>query len=95
MSALTTFFCLFAISYVNGWLLHQRLQRSHHGLWVELGEPSLMQSNLRAPYWKTMKFVWSLRFLEVRDGKLSMFCFSAMLLELGILVAVILIFAGR
>ena len=87
MSALTVFFLLFAVAYVNGLLLDRYLQRSHRGLWIELGEPTLSQSNLGAPRLRLMKLVWSLGFLKMHDGKLNLICFASILLEFGMLVS--------
>lgn len=89
MSALTLFFILFATSYVNGFLLVRFLQNSHRGLWTDLGEPSLTQSNLGTPRKQLTKLIWSLRFLKIQDGKLNLFCFVAMLLDIGIVITVV------
>jgi len=89
MSALTLFFVLFAASYVNGFLLVRFLRNSHSGLWTDLGEPSLTQSNLGTPRKQLTKLIWSLRFLKIRDDKLNLFCFTAILLDIAIVLAVI------
>lgn len=89
MSALFVFFLLFAGSYLNGMLLVRHLRCTHHLLWSEMGEPTLSQSNLGAPRLRLMKFVWRLEFLKLRDFRLNFICFAAMLLEVGLLVAIV------
>lgn len=95
MSALTVFFLLFAVAYVNGLLLDRYLQRSHRGLWIELGEPSLKKSDLGAPNLRLMKLIWSLGFLKMHDDKLNLICFATILLECGILVSAIWFWVGK
>lgn len=84
-----------AASYVNRFVLLRNLKLSHRDLWIELGEPSLTQSNLRKPYWRFMKFIWCFQFLEVHDKKLSAICFTAILLESGVLVSAVWFMVGK
>lgn len=76
-----------AITYINGHFLMQRLKMSHHNVWVALGMPKLGDSNVSGKWWFFLKFVWSGKFLQLKDSQLTFMCVTAMILELGVFIA--------
>ena len=93
MTVLTSFFAIFAISYINGIALVRRLSSAHADIWNQLGKPTLAQSNFGAPRVALMRHVWSFAFLKVKDGALTFHCLLAIACEFSLLVLVILLVA--
>lgn len=91
MSTLFIFFLLFVGSYLNGVILVRHLRSTHRLLWTELGEPTLSQSNLGMPRLRLMKFVWRLEFLKQRDSALNFICIAAVILEVGLVIALVML----
>lgn len=76
-----------AISYINGYYLLQRLKVSHYDVWIALGTPKLGDSNVTRKWWIFLKFVWGGNFFHLNDSQLTFMCVTAMILELGVLIA--------
>jgi hypothetical protein len=85
-------FAVLLFSFVNGaWLLH-RIKNSHPKVWNELGQPTFALSTGIRPRLALVWYIWTLRFRDLNDSKLSLSCWAAIASEL-ILVLALLLFA--
>ncbi len=89
MRFLAAFFVLFALSYVNGYILLRRIKTKHASTWGALGRPSLWQSNLARPSRNLVKFIWFFEFRRLQDTTLTMQCLAAMFLDIGAVITAI------
>jgi hypothetical protein len=63
-------------------LIISRLRKRHPSLFVRLGSPELMQSNLKSAPWKLQRFIWWRHLSHVGDTALHALCFFSCLLQL-------------
>ena len=85
-------FAVLLLSLVNGaWLLH-RIKSLHPKVWNELGQPTFAFSTGIRPRLALVWYIWTLRFRDLNDSKLSLACWAAIASEL-ILVLALLLFA--
>lgn len=79
MMFLFMFVLVFALA--NGaWMMH-RLERAHPAVWVGLSRPTVTLSTGIRPRLALVRFVWLLRFRELKDPLLSLACWAAMTAE--------------
>jgi hypothetical protein len=66
--------------------IRQRLKSNFPKLFLQLGKPSLQDSNLGKPYWDLQRFVWWRHVSEVRDPLLHCLCVVAVVIEVVVVV---------
>ncbi|MEI8209288.1 MAG: hypothetical protein WCG16_08795 [Methylococcales bacterium] len=70
------------LSIVNGaWLLN-RIEQTHQTVWQELGKPSVSLSTGVHPRIALIKYIWSLDFKKLKDPSLSLSGYTAITLEI-------------
>jgi hypothetical protein len=67
-------FALVAIGFALQHRLYSRLQSAHPEQYERLGSPTLFLNNSISNGLKTMRFLWSRRYRELGDPKLSRLC---------------------
>ena len=83
---------VFAVAWTAGYLAMRRLWTHHVEVWEEMDRPKLFGSPWCASTWSLARYMWTFRFLELRDGTLSAAFIAFMVLTA---VAVFMVFGGR
>jgi len=71
-------------------LVFRRLERHHHAEWERLGRPNLVRVSSGTAF-ELMRFVWSRRYSQLGDRRLSALITLSILITAGIIVQMILI----
>jgi hypothetical protein len=80
------------LSIANGAWLIQRIEQAHQTVWQDLGKPSVTLSTGVRPRMALIKYIWSLGFKKLKDPSLSLSGYTAITLEILLVLQFLLLF---